>query len=114
MVTKDNLIVLKMQQVSIADQVENHLTKAYGMDHNVPLVTSELVPLIKVELQARIMQTGMPEFDAAIHGFETMHIEFSKLTLTKFYEIQQAAVAEIRLRENVVAYQETKQQRKAK
>ena len=43
-----------------------------------------------------------------------MHLDFSKLPLSEVYELQQEAVSEIRLRENDVAYQETKQQRKVK
>ena len=43
-----------------------------------------------------------------------MHLEFSKLPLSEVYELQQASISEIRLRENDVAYQETKQQRKVK
>ena len=63
MVIRDSLVILKTQQLSIADQVGNHLTKlvdainevkftveveTYGMDPIVPLVTPELVPPIKV------------------------------------------------------------------
>ena len=62
-VTKDSLPVQKTQEVNIADQVGNHLTKlvdtinevkaiveaeTYGMDPSVPLVTPELVSPIKV------------------------------------------------------------------
>ena len=42
----------------------------------------------------------------------SVQIDFSKLALNEVYEIQQEAVSKIRLRENVVAYQETKQQQK--
>ena len=55
------------------------------------------------------MKIGMADFDTTMHEFESMHIEFSKLSLNEVYEIQQ-----VRLRENVIAYQETKQQNKEK
>ena len=43
-----------------------------------------------------------------------MHIDFSKLSLSEVYGLQQETASKIQLRENVIAYQETKQQRKAK
>ena len=62
-IARDSLFVLKTQQVSIANQVGNHLTKlvdainevkatieaeTYGMYPSAPLVTPKLVALIKV------------------------------------------------------------------
>ena len=57
------------------------------MDPSVPLVTPEMVMPIKVKIQAQAMETVMAEFDTAMHGFENMHIDFSKLSLNKVYEI---------------------------
>ena len=39
-------------------------------------------------------------------------MDFSKITLDKSYVVKQATAIEIRFRENVVMYQETKQKRK--
>ena len=57
---------------------------------------------------------GKGAFDDVFKEFDTLQIDFSKLTLGELYEVQQEATTEIRLQENVVAYQEMKQQRKAK
>ena len=58
------------------------------MDPNIPLVTPELVFFIKVEIQVRVMETGTLEYDDVVNGFEVLSIDFSKLTLTEFYEVQ--------------------------
>ena len=86
------------------------------MDPSVPLVTPNLVPPIKVQIQGRAMEIGMmtSAFDDVVKEFDTLQIEFSKLSLGEVYELQQEAVTEIRMRENVVAYQATKHPRKAK
>ena len=56
----------------------------------------------------------MGAFDDIVKQFDTLQIEFSKLSLGEVYELQQEAMMEIHLLENVVVYHETKQQRKAK
>ena len=98
---------MKMQQVSIAYQVGNHLTKlvdainevkavveaeTYGMDPSVPLVTLELVLLIKVQIQGCTLETGAEtsEIDDIVKEFDPLHIDFSKLTLSEVYDLQQA------------------------
>ena len=78
------------------------------MDPSVTLVMPDLVPSIKVKVQAQAMETKTTYFDTAMHRFENMHIEFSKLSLNEVYEIQQEAATKVQLRENVVAYQEIK------
>ena len=64
--------------------------KTYAMDPNVPLVTPELVPPIKVEIHGRAMETGMGmgAFDDVVKYFDTLQIDFSKLTLGEVYELQ--------------------------
>ena len=113
-VSKDNLAILKMRQVIIADQVGNHLTKlvdainevkaiveaeTYGVDPNVPLVTLELVSLFKVGIQGCTMETGMGTivFYDVVKEFDTLQIGFSKLTLGEVYELQQESVTKIRV-----------------
>ena len=69
---RDNLTTLRAQQESVADQVSQHLNKVveaindvkvtveaetYDVDPSVPLVTPKLVPLIKVKMQAQVMET---------------------------------------------------------
>ena len=49
-----------------------------------------------------------------MNEFSTLRLEFSKFPLSEVYEVQQAGASEMQLRENVVSYQETKQQKKAK
>ena len=88
-VSKDSLAALKTEQVSIADQFGNHLNKLvdainevkatieaeiYGMDPNVPLVTPELVELIKVRIQGWALETGMDTttFDDVVRDFSTL------------------------------------------
>ena len=55
---------------------------------------------------------GIGESNDVVQGFETLHMEFSKLALDEVYVFQQAVATEIRIRENVVMYQETKYKRK--
>ena len=55
---------------------------------------------------------GTHEFNNAIQGFENLNMDFSKITLDKSYVVKQVTTIEIRFRENVVMYQETKQKRK--
>ena len=55
----------------------------------------------------------MPEFDDVVHGFEILNMEFSKITLAELYVVQEVAAIEVRLKENAVSYQETKQIRNA-
>ena len=43
-----------------------------------------------------------------------MSLDFSKLPLAKVYVIQNVAATELKIRENVLAYQETNKIRKAK
>ena len=84
----------------------------YGFDHSIPLVTQVLVPPIKVTIQRQVLEEDAKT--SASPKDNSVQIDFSKLALNEVYEIQQAATFEIRIRENVVAYQETKQQRKEK
>ena len=60
------------------------------------------------------MEAGTPKFDAAMQGIETIHIDFSGISLCEVYEVQQVAIYEIWLRENDVSYQAAKHQRKEK
>ena len=60
------------------------------MDPSVPLVTPELVPQIKVQIQGRALETRTTTsaFDDIVKEFDTLHIEFSKLTLSEVYDLQ--------------------------
>ena len=60
------------------------------------------------------METGMPKFDNVVHGFETLYMDFSKITLAEVYNFEHATVTEIQIYENALAYQETKQKTKVK
>ena len=82
------------------------------MDPSDALLTPLLLPLVKIEVQSRVMETGTQEYDDVIHEFGTLSIDFAKLTLGEVYVIQLAAATEIRIRENALAYQATKQTRK--
>ena len=84
------------------------------MNPNDTLVTPLLLPLIKMDIHAREMETGMPKFDNVFHEFETIYMELSKLTLSEVYVVQHAGETEIRIWENALAYQETKKKTKAK
>ena len=53
-------------------------------------------------------------FDDAVKEIATLQLEFSNIPLSEVYKVQQETASEMQLRENVVAYQETKQQNKAK
>ena len=52
------------------------------MDPNVPLVTPELVPPIKVEIHGGVMEIGTltGAFDDVVKYFDTLQIDFSKIT----------------------------------
>ena len=50
----------------------------------------------------------MPEFNNVVHAFETLNMDFSKLTLAKVYVVQEEAVTQVLLKENMVSYQVTK------
>ena len=69
--------------------------KTYGMDPNETLVTPLLFPLVKIDVQAREMETGTPEFDNIVHEFGTLMLDFSKLYLADVYSIQHAATTEL-------------------
>ena len=62
------------------------------------------------------METGKntSSFDDVVNYFSTLQLDFPKLHLSEVYEVQQEGATKMRLRENVVSYQETKQQNKAK
>ena len=60
------------------------------------------------------MEIGMLEYDDVILAMGTLSLDFSKLEMAEVYVVQYAAATEIRLRENVVAYQSTKNKRKEK
>ena len=101
---------------AINDVKTNVEVETYGMDPSVPLVTPELMSLIKVHIHGATLEIGttIGAFDDMVKEFTTLQIDFSKLSLGEFYEIQQVAMMEIRLRKNAVSYQETKQQRNSK
>ena len=86
--------------------------ETYGVDPNITLTTPALLTPIKVNILGCTMETEAEK--SAVDDNSTLQIHFSKLDLSEVYEIQQEATLEIRLRENVVAYQETKQGKKAK
>ena len=116
-VPQDSLSPLKTQQVRIANQVGNHLNKLIesinevkatveadtcGVDPNVPLATPKLVLPIKVNILRRALETETKT--SALD--DSLQIVFSKLGLSEVDEVQQVVASEIRLRGNVVAYQE--------
>ena len=82
-------------------------SETYGMDPSDALVTPLLLPLVKIEVQPRAMETGIQEYDDVIHQFGTLSIDFSKLALVGVYTIQHVATTEIRIRENTLSYQDT-------
>ena len=84
------------------------------MDPNDTLVTPLLFPLVNIEVQSQPMQTGTKEYDDVVHEFGTLHIDFSKLALGEVYAIHYASTTEIRIQDNSLAYQATKQQKKEK
>ena len=117
-----------MQQLNIATQVQHHINKlteaiqdvkatmpeaeTYGVDPSILLVTPALVPPIKVVIQRHALEVDVET--SACPDDNSAQIDFSKLALEEVYNIHQGAAFKIRLRENDVAYQESKQQRKAK
>ena len=56
----------------------------------------------------------MLEHDDIIQAMGTLSLDFSKLEMDEVYAFQHAATTEIRLRENVVAYQAKKEKRNVK
>ena len=90
--------------------------ETYGVDPNIQVVAPILVPPIMVTIQTSTLQieTGPSAFDNMVNKFSTLQLDFSRMPLSEVYEVQQEAAMEMRLRENVVAYQATKQQRKVK
>ena len=88
--------------------------ETYGVYPNDALVTPLLQPPVKIDVQAREMATGTPKFDHVVHEFGTLTLDFSKLMLGEVYAIQHVVATEIRIRENALAYQATKQKRKEK
>ena len=90
--------------------------ETYGVDTIIPLVTPKLVAPIKVKIQGNALEEGteISAFDDIVKEFSTLHIGFSKIPFSEFYGLQQVAASKIWLWENVVSYQETKQQRKEK
>ena len=87
-------------------------TKAYRIDLNIPLLTPSWEPPIKVLIQTHALD--VKEETTADTDNSTVEIDFSKLLLDNIHVIQQAAVAELRLRQNVVAHQAAKQKKKTK
>ena len=90
--------------------------ETYDVDPSISLVTPELVPPIKLQIHGHAMETraATGAFDDIVKEFATLQIEFSKISLGEFYDLQHASMTEIWLRDNFVSYQETKQQMKAK
>ena len=60
------------------------------------------------------METWTQEYDDVVHEFGTISTYFSKLMLGEVYSIEHVAMTKIRIRENALAYQATKQTRKTK
>ena len=111
-VTKNMVVILKTQQVSIVDQVGNHLTKfigsinevksfvevdTYALDPIVPLVVPDLVPPIKVQIHGCTLEIGTETsaFDDVIKDFDTLQMDFSKLSLGEVYELQRETVTKV-------------------
>ena len=67
------------------------------MDPNDTLVTPLLFPSVKIDIQERTMETRTPEFDNVVHGFETLYMDLSKLTLVEVHVVQHAATTEIQI-----------------
>ena len=131
LVAKRILKGLRTQQMQVEKKVTEHLNKlidainnvkttveaeTYGVYPSIPLVTPELVSLIKVEIDGTTLETGTTTgaFDDVVKEFATLQVDFSKISLGLFYEIEHLAAMEIGLRENVLSYQERKKQRKEK
>ena len=120
-VTQDNIGSLRAQKVSIATQVQDHLNKltvdvnnikatveveTCGIDPNMPLVTSMLVPPIKLLIHKQELEVN--EETSAGASDNNIEIDFYRLLLEDIYSIKKAAAIELRLRKNVIAYQEAK------
>ena len=76
----------------------------YSVDPNDVLETPLLLPPVNIDIQAWAMDTGTSEFVNVSHWFETLYMDFSKLTLAEVYTFQHAAVTEIRIRDNSLTY----------
>ena len=117
------------KQLCLNDKLEDHINtltefidevksivedETYGMDRNDELVILILFPPVNIDIQEQAMETGTAEFDNVVHGFETLYMDFSKITLAEVYNFEHVAMTEIQICENALAYQETKQKRKEK
>ena len=58
--------------------------------------------------------TNEADTDTSVHSLDTLTLDFSKMKLPQIYSIQHVAATEVKIRENVVAYEEAKATRKAK
>ena len=103
-VTKSIFKNLSKKQLRLNDKLADHINQltdalnevkrtieaeTYGVDPNIPLVTLELVLSIKVEIQACVMEKGISTYNNVVHEFETLSMDFSKLTLEEVYAMQQ-------------------------
>ena len=70
----------------------------YGVDPSISLLTPQLVPSIKVEINRWVMETGMPEYDDVVYKFEMLRIDFCKIMFPEVYAIQQVAATEVHIR----------------
>ena len=78
------------QQVSIANQVQDHLkdtleAETYGAYPRMPLVTPTLVPPIKVLIQKQELEAN--EETSIGTGDNSTKIDFSKFLLEEIYSI---------------------------
>ena len=87
-------------------------TKSCRIDPNIPLLTPPWEPPIKVLIQTQAID--MKEETTVDVDNSTTEIDLSNFLLDEIYIIQQAAAAELWLRQNVVSHQAAKHKKKDK
>ena len=114
-----NLKGIGKRQLQLTNQLEEHVNtlteainevqntieaKTYNVDPNDTLVTPLLLMRVKIDVHSWALEIGTQEYDYVVHVFETMSIDFSKLSLAEVYAIQHAYATEIEIREKSLAY----------
>ena len=61
--------------------------ETYGVDLRDTLAAPLLLPPLKLELQVKELESGMPKYDDVIQAIGTLWLDFSKLALYEVYSI---------------------------
>ena len=72
-----------------------------------------LLPLM-IEIPTEALSKKGGESEASLHNLDTLILNFSNLTLSQIYSIQQEDATEIRIQENTATSQATKATRKVR